>query len=211
MNTVITAKEAKHITGGRTPLVPFEYESAIKALTACVTIDDAKYWSDKADALAAWAKIYHSDEAGLKSKQLKLHAYRKMGQLAGELRPNARANSHDPQKRGWKKGPHSLLREQGLTHHDALAARKLSKLPEKEFKQLLTRPRAPVTAACMQANTEWRQFNQIGGGLRAYMNRTPARQVASTIGPEQIGTAKKLATDLIEWLDEFEQHLPKGK
>lgn len=56
MNSVITAEQAKKITGGRTPLVPVEYEAAVKSLQACATLDEAKYWSDKSDALAAWAK-----------------------------------------------------------------------------------------------------------------------------------------------------------
>lgn len=49
MQSVISAAEAKKITGGRTPLVPVEYETAITALQACVTLDETKYWSDKAD------------------------------------------------------------------------------------------------------------------------------------------------------------------
>src|SRR5208282_4621524 len=97
---VLTKEEAKRITKGRTPLVPVEYETAITALTECAHLDEAKYWDNKADALAAWAKIYHSDECARKAKMLKMHAYRRMGQLAGELRP---------------KMPVRILQEQGLS------------------------------------------------------------------------------------------------
>lgn len=88
MQQVISAEQARKITGGRTPHVPVEYETAINALVACRSIDEAKYWSDKSDALAAWAKIYHSDKAAREAKALKLWAFRRMGQLAAELRPN---------------------------------------------------------------------------------------------------------------------------
>lgn len=51
MKAVISSEQARQITGGRTPLVPVEFETAVKALKACTQIDEAKYWSDKASAL----------------------------------------------------------------------------------------------------------------------------------------------------------------
>jgi hypothetical protein len=51
MQQVITAKQARQITGGRTPLVPVVYEDALKALGECLSLDDAKVWDNKADAL----------------------------------------------------------------------------------------------------------------------------------------------------------------
>ena len=87
MNSVISEEQARQITGGRKPLVPVEYERACTALAECQTIDEAKYWDNKADALAAWAKIYNNDQAGLEAKRLKLHAYRRMGEIAREIIP----------------------------------------------------------------------------------------------------------------------------
>lgn len=84
MSTVITEQQARQITGGRKPLVPVEYEAACNALAQCVDLDEAKYWSDKADALAAWAKIYRDDRISAQAKRLKLKAYRRMGELAAE-------------------------------------------------------------------------------------------------------------------------------
>ena len=89
MQQVITAGEARAITKGRAPLVPVEYEEAVKALAKCREIDDAKYWSDKASALAAWAKIYHSPQVMREAKLLKLHAYRHMAELAHAIRDAA--------------------------------------------------------------------------------------------------------------------------
>src|ERR1700690_2101621 len=90
MKQVISAEEARKITGGRLPHMPVEYETALQALQECITLEDTKYWSDKADALAVWAKIFHSDDAARKAKQLKLKAFRRMGELARELRPGKR-------------------------------------------------------------------------------------------------------------------------
>src|ERR1700722_7297053 len=87
----------------RTVPMPVEYVEACKALAACVTIDEAKRWADKAEALAAWAKIYRSDEASVQAARLKLHAYRRMGKLAEEIRPLRHIGGQ-----GYALGPPSL-------------------------------------------------------------------------------------------------------
>ena len=120
MNAVLTREVARQITRGRTPLVPVEYETAVKSLQACIDLNDAKYWDDKADALAAWAKIYRSDETLRKAKMLKLHAFRRMGELAGELKPLKN------DKGGRQPGAIRALTDVGLSHNSAIAARRLA-------------------------------------------------------------------------------------
>lgn len=152
-NPVITSAEARKITGGRTPLVPVQYETAMAALAECREIDEAKIWSDKADALAAWAKIYHSDEADRQAKLLKLHAYRRMGELAKELRPSGREIVACPNfghGKGAKSqatpGPRSLLMESGLSSSQADAAVRLSKIPGPQFENLISADKIPSPA-----------------------------------------------------------------
>src|SRR6185437_1386632 len=120
--------------------LPVEYEIACKALAACSSIDEAKTWADKSDALAAWAKIYKSDRAALEARRLKLHAYRPMGELARELRPQRRASKG----RGTLPGPRSLLLEHGLTTTQAQLVARVSNLPESEFEALVMRPIPPT-------------------------------------------------------------------
>lgn len=203
MSTVITKEQAKKILKGRTPLVPVEYETAIAALVACANLDEAKYWDNKADALAAWAKIYHSDEAERKAKMLKLHAYRRMGQLAGELRPGG---NRQP-------GPMSLLMEQGLKSTQATAARKLSTLTEIQFERVMKHPCAPTTVAERLSGTEpaWRDFASHAQALDAFTRVNKPAAFMRAIDPKRYSMLRELALGLIEWLDELEQKLPKEK
>lgn len=211
MQQVITVKEARQITGGRTPLVPVVYEDACKALAACIDLDDAKYWSDKADALAAWAKIYHDDTLSLDAKRLKLKAYRRMGQIAEELRPTITVG-----KRG--KGAQSLLRESGLSEAQAAAARGLSVANEKHFAELVNRkiPPSPMSArnyVRTSGSDGWRDFRKLGGSFqfRTYCRQFSARALAKSLRPDEAAKALVIIVELQEWLDEFEQHLPKAK
>jgi hypothetical protein len=219
MNNVITERQARQITGGRTPLVPVEYEAAVNALQACVNIDEAKYWSDKADALAAWAKIYRSDDAGRKARQLKLHAFRRMGTLAQELRPKKFIGGTG----GMLPGPQTLLVENGLTESHAKAARVLAKASQVDFERAVNSKNPPSLSTARNillkgkhgCSDAWTVISRGGGSgvtlssCRSFCRRYKARDLARGLVGDEVDASRKLATEISEWLDEFLQALPK--
>ena len=209
MNAVLSRESALAVTRGRTPLIPVEYETAVRALGECVTLDETKYWSDKADALAAWAKIYHSGEALRKAKQLKMHAFRRMGQLAGELRPLINTN------RGRAPGAVKALRSAGLTQNQATAARRLAVLPDKNFNQLLKSPKAPssIVQDLWQCDESWSGFMKTAMSFRSALKRYTPASIASVCktNDRHLQTARQLIVDITEWLDELDSRLPKEK
>lgn len=203
---VINESQARQITGGRKPLVPVEYETAIKFLTACLTLDEAKIWDAKADALAAWAKIYRDDDVSRKAKMLKLHAYRRMGQLATELRPHVVSNN------GRSPGPLSLLIESGMTRNAAGAATALSRMKEPEFARVLKKPAAPttITKLANQADPLYGRFSHAAQNLRGICRQNTAAEMARAIkslSSGELATAQSLCADISEWLDDLDMRL----
>jgi hypothetical protein len=213
MQAVISAAQAKQITGGRTPVVPIVYEEAIKALDACLTLDDAKLWSDKADALAAWAKIYHDDKVDRQAKALKLHAYRRMGKLAGELRPSTgKGRLPGGAYAGSNPGPRSLLIENGLSDRGAQAARRLASLSDEKFNALTNRAKPPAPQTVFNvAGTNWTRIVSESCLLsfEGFCARNKPLDIASAVPPQLRESRLKKVRNLIEWLDEFERHLSK--
>lgn len=188
-------------------VMPLElYEAVVKALDACRSLEDTRHWDNKADALAAWAKIHNSTEAEIQAKRLKLHAYRRMGELAAELRPL-------PKGARGQNGPVSLLLEHGLTRGRANAARLISRLPEEKFQELLARPVAPTTAAFMLVRSGhpiWRSFLSSATNLRACLRRHPPQEIAAiahSLGERQEHTLKALVIGLAERFEEFDRKL----
>lgn len=192
--------------------LPVQYEEACKALVACTTIDEVKYYSNKADALAVWAKMFKDNTASLAAKRLKLHAYRRMGSLAGELRPTRRLGA-----RGVSKGPFSLLMENGLNADNARAARRLAKMVDDNFIKLvdLPKPPSPLSTTLYRVNGSeaWRVFSRVAGvgTFRAFCRRHAAKQLARGLTHDESIKAREMVIECIEWLDEFVQHLPKAK
>lgn len=218
MQQLISEKQARAITGGRKPLVPIEYDRAIQALVACQTLDDAKYFSDKADALAAWAKIYRDDQAGIESKRLKLHAYRRMGQLASQLRPGKRVAFGKPGYAGFQgsePGPNALLREKGFTREQARHIQAIAKIPDDQFDVSVSSPRPPGptilarNARCEDPN--WLKFQHSFSQLLVSCRALPASDFARSLNPSLYTNLHERICEMIEWLDEFEQQLPKEK
>lgn len=210
MQQVISEVDARRVTGGRKPLVPIEYERAISALVACQNIDDAKYFSDKADALAAWAKIHRDDQAGVEAKRLKLHSYRRIDQLARELRPVQRNESN---RSRFGPGPRSLLREHGFKKATTNAIHVTGQLTQEEFDVVVNQPRPPspsrLAMSHMKSNPPWAELFQALSASRSHMRRHPAAEMAKSLGEKSVQTARQIAIELTEWLDEFERHLPK--
>lgn len=212
MQTVITMQQAKKITGGRTPLVPVQYETALRALSECISLDEAKVWSDKADALAAWAKIYRSNDAERKARALKLHAYRRMAQLAKELRPTKPGPFGD--------GPAKLLqREHGFTKTQAACVLAVGNAPKSSFERMASSPNPP------SPHFFRRTIGNESGIQRAY-SKNAVRVVsdfyryakendpvvcAQACAAEYVNP--NVVRDQIEyiagWLDDFERSIPK--
>lgn len=212
MNAVLSREQGKAVVNGRQPLVPVEYEAAVKALTECISLDETKYWSNKADALAAWAKIYRSDETVRKAKMLKLHAYRRMGEIAAELRPKHNPRKGEGSGKGHLPGPRALLREHGLSVAEADAARVLSELPTRKFEQLLRNPVSPTTARhVVRDETTYHQFQAVAMSFRSRCRQFTPAQVVSTMSAIEVENALELVKEIIDWVDEFEQRLKKAR
>lgn len=211
-NPVITSLQARQITRGRTPLVPVEYETAVTALQACISLDETKYWSDKADALAAWARIYRNDDVSRKAKMLKLHAYRRMGSLAEELNPRQSTKQTGGRGSVPGSGPRSALLANGLSVAQADAARIISKLSDRRFGQLLKNPVSPTTARhSLRDVTIWHQLQASAMSLRSRCRANTPAQVASAMSETEKTNAVELVTELCEWLDDLSLLLTRSR
>lgn len=219
MQTVISKEQARRITGGRTPLVPAEYEAAVTALQKCQTIDDAKYWADKSDALAAWARIYRNDQAGSEAKRLKLHAYRRMGQLAEQLRPRKSiGRSPDGRYVGTMPGPQSLLREHGFNSGEVSAIRRVALTDAHVFNAAVTSPDPPSPTEFMNktrgGSAIWKVVAGQSGGasliaFRSFCRKYRARDIAKALAPDEQHKTREMAIEVGDWIDELIERLPR--
>ena len=77
--------------------LPCLYEAAALALSQCSKIDECKDWSDRAKAMASYAKQADNEEMENLAKKIRLRAYQRVGQLLREI--EKAQNQHDAKAR----------------------------------------------------------------------------------------------------------------
>jgi hypothetical protein len=162
--------------------------------------------------------MYHEDQAGNDAKRLKLKAFRRMGELAMELRPRKNLpQGASGRVSGMEPGHRALLIEKGLKPAQADAATRLARAPASVFKQLIDRPSPPNPRRAMldhmrRGSDAWKEFNNSAWGVptfRAFCRRHQAKSLAVGLASDESKKAREIVTEIQEWLDEFEQYLPK--
>ena len=215
MNTAIQALPTYIQEKVSQAIVPVKYTAAVKALAECRNLNEAKYFSDKADALAAWAKIYQHDEAAIEAKRLKLHAFRRMGILAEEIQPTTQKQKGGKFTDGRSPGSTALLMGMGLGRSAAGSISALGRMSDKKFNAAISskRPRSPsyFRSTHTGRSKAWQRLYASGhsiGKVMAFMGRTDPKELARGLTASEATKAKEMATEMIEWLDTFDQYLP---
>ena len=188
--------------------VPVVYDKAVKAIAACCSLDDAQAWANKADALSAWAKMYHDDRIGAEAKRLKLLAYRRMAALADELTPGWR-----PKAGRTKTGPSPkrALVNAGLRETAAETVVQVGKVSQRKFEKAVMAENPPTPGALAWIESaecpEWARVGRALGVFRAVAGHHTPRSLAKRLPFKQLPQAKRLCIDAIEWLRAFEHEL----
>jgi len=190
--------------------VPVKYTAAVNALIACRHIDEAKLYADQSEALAAWAKIYNNEEARIEAKRLKLHAFRRMGTLAFELKQSPAGPKFN-----------ESLGSVGLSPSQIAHATCLAKVPSKKFKKAITAIPVPTlssfTLKLNGVSDGWKALSGHGAGgsssnsitaFRVFTRKYDPKTLAKSLTKDEAKRAGGIVTELIEWLDTFEQYLP---
>jgi hypothetical protein len=112
--------------------LPVVYEQARNALAKCARIDECKDWSDKAAALAAYAK--QADDVTLENdaKRIKARAVDRMGELIAEI-PEQPGRRTDLQPSRDDSTRSEVCREAGVSKDQQAIALRVHAVPRDEF------------------------------------------------------------------------------
>ncbi|MDH6275593.1 hypothetical protein M2311_005693 [Rhizobium leguminosarum] len=116
--------------------LPVAYERATKAIAECVRIDECKSWSDKAAALASYAR--QADDKTLENYAMRIRsrAIQRAGELLKEFEPAHGAN----QNIAATGGPKVVTRKDaaeaaGMSERQAKTAVRVANVPAEEFER----------------------------------------------------------------------------
>lgn len=113
--------------------LPATYEAAKYALAECNRIDECKEWSDKAQALASYARQADDKELETTAMRIRARAIRRCGELLKEVEKTSfKGNQHVVTA---STGPNrkELAKDAGMSERQAKTAIRVANVPQETF------------------------------------------------------------------------------
>jgi hypothetical protein len=126
--------------------LPDTYIAAVKALSECVRVDEAKDWADKAAALASYAKQAKDRRLLKLAKRIHMRAVRRQGELLKELQPQPGRRT-DLQPYGGAPTRLQAATSAGLSRDQMVTAVRVASVPESTFTAAVESENPPTVSA----------------------------------------------------------------
>lgn len=131
--------------------LPRTYEAAKNALAECSALDECKDWSDKAAALASYAKQAQDDALMTMATRIKARAVRRSGELLKQI--DARQGQNLPNSKS--EGSHTFSQadaagEAGMSKHQQVQATRIASVPQDDFDAQVESPQPPTLSQLAQ-------------------------------------------------------------
>jgi len=133
--------------------LPKSYERAKVAISECSNLDECKDWSDKAQALASYAKQAGDDELEQMSKRIRARAIRRCGELLKLF--DGRGNN---QHINTNVNKHDIGKAAGMSTRQINTSTQLSNIPESEFNRQLESNNVPTLTALSEQGKRSREY-----------------------------------------------------
>ena len=208
------------IPGETTAALPARYEAAKSAIAACDSIDECKDWSDKARALAAYARMANDDTMRLMALRIQARALRRAGELLKQI-PRADESTRYGQDGTVPPVTRTATAEQaGLSERQRKTALRVASVPTQEFDQAVESMHPPTVTELAMRGTVPRasapepetppaaqeDVDDTQSALQAFAEfcRThEAASIARAIPPGDAVVLRGCVAQIDAWLDRF--------
>jgi hypothetical protein len=189
---------------------PATYEQAKTALASCDNVDECLDWANKAEALAAYAKMADDDTLRTLADRIQARAIRRMGELLKEFDGKGN-NQHGV-------GAHTTQREiaesAGISKHQQVQAVRVANVPVAHFEAAIESDQPPTVTQLAALGrrsgpVKTREFeseiwNQLRAGLDAILALPLPTDVIKVV--QKNGVRKKQLqqrTAAFSWIAQF--------
>jgi hypothetical protein len=188
--------------------LPALYENARTSLAECAKVDECKDWSDKAKALASYAKQSQDPALYEYAQRIALRAVRRCGELLEQVKPApGKRTDLEPRTDGDPKLDNRVAigKAAGLSPRQTKTALRVAAVPDKKFEQL-TEGGTPPTISAMA------DLGKKPGAFSTMKKKTTEEAEQSYAATHTIGAMRRLMEKLGQYkpafvaagLDDFE-------
>lgn len=135
--------------------LPVKYETAAKALAECSRVDECKDWSDRAAALASYARQAKDNTLHNLALRIQARAQRRMGELLKQIPSAQGANLTAAGRAGAVPiSRDSVARDAGLSERQRKTAIRMASIPPADFNAAVESPNPPTITQLAARGTE---------------------------------------------------------
>ena len=201
--------------------LPVVYEEAKTALATCERVDECKSWSDKASAIASYAR--QADDKTLLNHALRIQA--RAQRRVGELLDDYKLPPQEKRLGGVAptKSQRLIAAQHGLSKDQEVAAKRAAAIPHEEFEAAVESDDPPTREQLSEMGRRRRLEDDIppriegeaeatfvrgdlGRLLERCKDKDPVR-IANGVRDWQLYQTIQQSEAVITWLQQFCQHL----
>lgn len=194
--------------------LPASYERAKAALAECERIDEVQDWSDKAAAIAAYARMRDDETLIGFAMRIRARAVRRLGELLREFdgrgrRQNTVSNLGISQREAAARA--------GISEHRQLQAVRVANVPAAEFEAAVERPRPMTVVQIADIGRKPRGQDRITTDpalvieplryIKGCCTRTDPTTLAQITPPENADEGWELADAVEKWAASYKERL----
>lgn len=207
--------------------LPVTYEAAQRALAECSRVDECKDWSDKAAALASYARQARDNTLHNLALRIQARAQRRMGELLKQIPSAQGANLTATGRAGAVPiSRESVARDAGLSDRQRKTALRMASVPEAAFTGAVESPEPPTVTELARMGTSSKPAAPepaVHPADRATASRALGllRELAAFCGTNDAAAialachdpdiARGHVEEIDRWLDRFVTRLPSGE
>lgn len=125
--------------------LPTTYEAAKAALAECERIDECQGWANKAEALAAYARMADDDTLRKLADRIQARAVRRVGELLQQFRPAPGTRVDlEPRVPGEPRTISELAMDANLSGRQRKTALRIANIPAEEFEAAIESDAPPT-------------------------------------------------------------------
>ena len=206
-----------------TARLPIAYEQAKAALIRCNNIDECVEWSDKAMALASYAKQADDETLERTATRIRARAIRRCGELLKQA--DGRGAHWSESKRdgeGLSISQRALAGQAGLSERQTKTAVRVANVPEETFERAVEGEEKVTVTKLASMGKQTRQpvadhlqgrdphqfsaATHTMGAMRRFAEKCAehdAAYIAAGVLPSELAEARRLVASIDAWLDRF--------
>lgn len=204
--------------------LPVAYEQAKAALIRCNNIDECVEWSDKAMALASYAKQADDETLERTATRIRARAVRRCGELLKQTdgRGGDRSKTGGTHGSGLSISQRALAAQAGLSEHQQLQSVRVANVPEETFERAVEGEEKVTVTKLASMGKQTRQpvadhlqgrdphqfsaATHTMGAMRRFAEKCAehdAAFIAAGVLPSETAEARRLVASIDAWLDRF--------